>query len=254
MATNTPRAMTFDMSNVKDRSNYNPKHMDEGDYLAKIVSIEEDLSKSENKMWIFGFQLVDNRSAVYPYYCILDENNLWKIRTVFEAAGIPVKKARVKLDPARVLGKIVAITLEDDEYNGKPKSTIGAIMNKSELEDVKSSAKDDDDDDVDPDDVEDVDDDDDEEEEEPPAKKAKKKAPVKKKRRPEPEPEEEDEEEEDEEEEEDGDEEEEEPEPPKRVKKKASAPAKKVVKKKAKKKPVDGDEDDDELDIDDDDL
>lgn len=183
------KSKVLDFTNTKERSAYNPKHVEAGDYRAKIVSVDDGDSKAGNEMWTYGIQLADMVSAVYPYYCILDENNLWKIRNLLQATGITVPKKRFNVDPNKVVGKLIGITLDDDEYDGKPKSVISAVFSIKELDGDTSSSDDDDD----------IEDDVEEEEEPTPPKQ---RAPRRK--APEPEPEEDD------------DEEEEEPEPPKR--------------------------------------
>lgn len=233
MAKDPSLVISVDFSNVKDSSGINPKHQEEGDYLAKIIKVEMMKTKGKDgkkpePMALLVFQDANMRSATYPYYCTFGDNMLWKIRNTFIAAGLPVPKSKAKIDLGKLIGKDVAITLEDDEYEGKPKSVISAVFHKDELE--PTEAEDDDELEDDEEEVEepDVEDEEDEEEEEP-VKKSKAKA----KRAPEPEPEDDDEEEDDEEEE---------PEP---VKTKPKA--------KAKKAPVveEEDEDDDELDLDD---
>lgn len=162
---------TIDFTDVKDSSGINPKHMPEGDYLLKIIKIDETF-KDEVPMWNFHMQLEDSRSAVYPYYCKLQENQLWKLRNLLIAAGFPVPKKRMAVDPEKLIGKLIGATLEDDEYEGKLKSVVAAVFPASELTDTDT-------DDVDDDDEPDTDD---EEEEAPPAKskaaKGKKKKPV----------------------------------------------------------------------------
>jgi hypothetical protein len=226
-------AKIIDMTNVKEGGrSFNKKRVAEGDYLARVLKVEDaEIKKGENKgqfQWLFTIVLEKHPTAKYPYYCALAENQLWKVRNLLVAAGINVPKKKVKLDPEKVVGKLIAVTMEDDEYDGKLQSNISTIFPPSELEGG-----------VEDDDVEDADDDDDDEEETPPPAKKKKKAapepeededeeeeeapkPKKKKRAPEPEPE-------------DG-EDEDEPEPPK---------------KKAKKKPKVTDEELEELDIED---
>lgn len=159
------KAKVLDFTNVKDRGMYNPVQQEEGDYKLQIASVvEQESKKTQEAMWVFGLSLVGHKTAVYPYYCLLNEDNLWKVRNLIEATGKSVPKKRLKFDPQSLVGKFVGGTLEDDEYDGKMKSVIAAIFNADEL--------------------------DDEEEEAPPAKKAPaKKAPAKKKK-PEPEPEE----------------------------------------------------------------
>lgn len=215
----------LDMTNVKEGGSFNKKRMPEGDYLARVTKVEDaPVKNGENKgkpQWLFTIKL-ETGSGTYPYYCQFAENQLWKIRNLLVAAGVNVPKKRMRLDPEKVVGKLIAVTLEDEEYEGKNRSTIGAIFPPSEMTDAE-------------DDGEDEEDEEDEEESAPP---------VRKKRAPEPEPEEEEDEEEEEEEpapvvrkkrkptpppveEEDEDEEEEEeeetPPPPRRKKRQVTA-------------------------------
>lgn len=227
---NTPaRKRVLDFSNVKERGQYNPKHVEDGIYKAKITAVEEGLSKSDNEQWIFTVILTDYPSSAYPYYCALNADALWKVRNLFVACGVEVPKKRMNVDPAKLVGKFFYAEMVEDEYEGRMKSVVQNVMsasdykkfideNSEEPEEPKRSKK------ARPADDEDEEDFEDEEEETPP--------PAKKKRRPAPEPEEDDEDEE---------EEEEEPAPRKK------APAKKATK---KRRPVEDDEDDEEFDLD----
>lgn len=197
-------------------------------------------------MWCFVIQAEDHKTATYPYYVKLVENQLWKLRNLFVAAGVDIPKKAVKIDPNRVVGKTICIVLEDEEYDGKVKSVINAVMPKEEFEGYEGDTgpADDDEDDDDEEEpapvkrgrgrpkkvVEEEEDDEDEEEDEEPA-------PVKRGRgRPrkvvEPEPED------------DEDDEDEEPAPKRRGRPAKAAPAKAPAKKKRRR------DDDDDLDID----
>ena len=239
--------IVVDFSDVKESTGINPKAQPEGDYLMKIVKV--DMMKTKEKgdpMALILFQDANMRSAVYPYYCTFATNMLWKIRNTFIAAGVPVPKGKGKIDLAKLVNKEVGVTLEDDEYDGKPKSVISSVFHRDELEPTEAEEDDE------------LEDDEDEEvEEEALAPKTKKKAPAPVEEEEEEDEEEAEEEEEeapkvsartakrraekaaaaaaDEEEEEDDEEEEEAPAP---------------VKKKRKPAPVVDDEDDD-LDLDD---
>jgi hypothetical protein len=168
-------AKVLDMTNVKDSGGrrFNKKRVPEGDYLARVTAVEDAPVKSgDNKgtfQWLFTITLEDKPTHKYPYYCQLAENQLWKIRNLLLAAGLNVPKKKLKLDPEKVISKLIAVTMEDDEYDGKAQSSIATIFPPSELDGGAAG-----------------DDDDDDEEEE--AKPAKKKA-KKKKADPEPEPE-----------------------------------------------------------------
>lgn len=220
-------AKIIDFSNVKDRGNFNPKNIEPGDYIGTITKVDQTQAKDGEDMWVFTFELDGVPRATYPHYCKLVDTQFWKIKALFEAAGISVGKRKAKVDPNRLVGKSVGVGIEDDEYEGRVKSTIVDVFPEEDVHDSKGD-EDPEEDDLEEDDIE--------EEEPAPKKRAKKK--------PEPE-EEEDEEDEEEEDEDDEEEEDEEPEPPK----KKRAPAKKAPAK--KKRPVDDDDEDEEdLDID----
>jgi hypothetical protein len=249
-----------DFTNVKESSGFNPKHMAEGDYKATITKADVGKSKEGNKQIILSIALQDIRSVVYPYYCGLSENQLWKLRNVLIAAGNKVPKKAMSIDTDKLVGKEIGISLEDDEYEGKMKSVIAAVFPADDVDEGLASASDDDDEDEEDDEVEE----DDDEEEAP--------APKKRKSKKQPEPEPEDDEDEDE------DEDEEEPEE-KPVSKRTAArraakakaakeaeeaeddeddedeePAPKKKRSKAKAKPVEEDEDDEDDDLDLDDI
>lgn len=204
----------LDFTNVKDSGagGFNKRRQPAGDYLGKVTKVVDAPAKGDGVMqWLFTIEI---NGGTYPYYCKHVENQLWKIRGLFVAAGINVPKKRVKVNPSMVVGKTIGVTLEDDEYDNKKQSNIGGIMPPSEITDQG-------------DDPDDEDDEDEEEETPAPAPKAKAKpapAPVA--------------EDDDDDEEDDEDDEEEAPAPPP-VKKKKAAP--KVV----------ADDDLEELDIED---
>lgn len=123
----------LDFTNVKEGGgSFNKKRQPEGDYRAKITKVQDSPSKKDNVMqWLFTIEV---NGATYPYYCKHQENQLWKIRNLFVAAGISIPKKRVNVDPNKVVGKIIGVTLEDDEYEGKMQSNIAATFPASELD------------------------------------------------------------------------------------------------------------------------
>jgi len=190
-------AKALDFTDVKDGgATFNKKRVPAGDYLAKVTKCEDSPTKElKEAQWLYTIELVEKfTDRKFPYYCKLQANQLWKVRNLFLAAGISIPKRKVKLDPNRVVGKLVGVTLEDDEYDGKMQSSPAQFFPANDLLDGDEPEDDEAEDDLE----------DEEEEEEP--------APVRRKARPAPEPEPEEEEDEEEEAEEE-DEEEEEPEP-----------------------------------------
>lgn len=182
----------IDFTNVKEGSGFNKRRLPAGDYLARITRVEDSPSKKDGEaQWLFTLVPEGHKSAAFPYYCKLVENQLWKLRNLIQAAGIAVPKKKIKLDPEKLVGKLVGITLEDDEYDGKEQSVIAAIFEASEVTDSSLPAEPDEDDDDEEEvappprkkaapapEPEDDDEDDDEDEAPAPPKAKKKAAPV----------------------------------------------------------------------------
>lgn len=227
-------ARAVDLTNVKEGGNFRPKHKPEGDYKAKIVKADDHQPKDKSKAigWVLTIQVEGDARSSYPYYLSPEANQAWKIRQVMVAAGFPAKSARIKFDPNKLVNRYVGVSLEDDEYEGRPKSTIGEMFPVSEVgANADEDAPEDDVEniDTDEDDVEIPEDDEPDDEPEP--------EPVKpvRRRKPAPEPEPED------------DEDEEEPPAPVRKRRAVNPPAKKVAPKPAPP----ADDEDDDLDLDD---
>lgn len=231
----------INFKNVKDQGQFNPRHVEPGDYVMKVVKVDDHKTNEGKEMWLFTCTRKGDARATYPYYVNnTEEKQAWKIRKLFIACGIPVPKKLVMVDPNKVVGKEFGAALEDDEYEGRMKSVIQDTFPKEdvlEADDEAPSKKKkgkpapvEEDDDDDEDEV-DLDEDDDEDTEEA----------------------DDDADEDDSDDEDDDDEDDEEPEPVvvKKKAKKAAAPApaaKKAATKKKKAKVVE-DDDDEDLDL-----
>ena len=230
MATASKKAAPkiVDFSNVKERGNYNPKHVNPGDFKGKVTAVTDEPARDGTDMWTFTIETPAIPRATYPYYCKLAENQFFKLKALFEAAGTAVGKRRVKVDPNRLIGKEIGFALEDDEYEGRLKSVIVEVFPASEVDDTDGD-DDAEDEDLEPDEDEEEEAEADDEEEEDEA-------------------EEEPEDEEDEEEEEEP-----EPEPAPRRRRTAAkkapakAPAKKATPARSRRKKAASDEEDENL-------
>lgn len=263
-------ARPVDLTNVKEGGVFRPRRKPEGDYVAKIVKADDHQPNDKTKPlgWVFTIQIEGDARSTYPYYLSPEEKQAWKVRGICVAAGLNVKSARIRFDPNKLVGKTIGVALEDDEYEGRIKSSIADVFTKDEVgPNADEGAPDEEYDDADeaPEDEVEVPDDEEEEEEEeapaPPPRKRRVKA------APEPEPEDEDEEEvpvptrrvkrraapePDPEPEDDEEEDEPEPAPAPRRRRATAPPAKKAAPRKRAAAPVEDDDDDlDDLDTDD---
>lgn len=170
----TASARNVDFSNVKDGGNFNRKRIPAGDYLAKIIKVEDAPAKDETPQYLFSIKIEKIPSSVLPYYCKLQENQLWKLRNIMIAAGKAVPKKRMKVDPNTIVGKLIGVSIEDDEYENKDQSSVAGVFPAAELGEVETADDEpiEDDEDEDEDDspsvqFEDAEEEDEEEDEEP---------------------------------------------------------------------------------------
>lgn len=123
--------ITLDFSNVSEGSTFSPRRLPEGSYLADIVKVEAKNSKAGNPMLVYTFIPIEHPTAVYPYYIVLDEKQLWKFRALLLAAGKDVPKRKVTVDPESIVGKQIMIDLEDSEWEGREKSIVAGVFKPS---------------------------------------------------------------------------------------------------------------------------
>jgi hypothetical protein len=224
-----------DLSDVKEGGGaFKPRRKPEGDYRAKIVKADDHVKEGKEPGWVLTIMVEGDNRSTYPVYLNPEKKQAWKIAQACRAAGLNVKNARVRFDPNKLVNKDIGVFLEDDEYEGRPKSVIAEMFPASE---VGGNADEPEDEEI-IDEDEEVDDDEPEEEPEPvkPTKR------VARKRQPEPEPEPEPEDDEDEEDEE-------EPPPPPRKRTRAAKTA--APARRRKPAPVEEDDEDEDLDLDD---
>lgn len=147
-----PSSAVLDFSGVKDRSEsgINKKRVTAGDYLARVKAVEDRPVKgTKEPQWMYVVALEKVRGTGYPYYCKLDPNQLWKIRNLFLACGVAIPKKKVRLDPNKIVGKVLGVTMEDDEYDGKLQSVIAEVFPASELDETESGTDEGDEDEYD---------------------------------------------------------------------------------------------------------
>lgn len=154
-------AKVIDMTNVKERGPFNPLRVKAGDYRATITDVKDHTKEGEkvSNSWVFTIKLKGKRGT-YPYYVNHTEaKQAWKVRNLCIAAGLAVPKKKVKVDPNKLVGKDIGVSMDDEEYESKIKSVIVATFPTSELTDDAPTDDDTPDEDTDAeDDADDVDD------------------------------------------------------------------------------------------------
>lgn len=126
-----------DLTDVKEGGggNFRPRRKPEGDYLAKIVRVEDHKPKSADSVdgWVYTVQIDGDSRSSYAWYVNPAPKQKWKIAKTAAACGLNIAGKRVSFDPNKLVGKAVGVFLEDDEYDGRPKSTIADIFTTAEV-------------------------------------------------------------------------------------------------------------------------
>lgn len=123
-----------DFSETKERSEFSPRHVDEGEYLFEVKSSKLGTSAAGNEQLIFTLVSPQIPGGVYPYYAPTSGKAAWKLRALLEATQQPIQgKKVVNFDTDRLNGKRFGAELVDDEYNGRLKSVVNNVFPESEL-------------------------------------------------------------------------------------------------------------------------
>lgn len=101
-----------------------------GVYPAVLVLVTKDTSKSGNPMlvWEYELRFTDRLPFNIKNHTVLTENAAWKLRETLNALGIPNKPGeRATFRVSQVIGKAVLLTLEEGEYQGRPRNNVSMV-------------------------------------------------------------------------------------------------------------------------------
>lgn len=142
------KKIKLDFSKVEERSGYNQRQMPEGLYEAKVSGIEYKDAQDGTAMLVYGIQPTSSKYATrnFPHYCKLQQNQLWKLRDLFVAAGETIPKKATQIDPEKIIGGRVAIEVGDGTGQWSDRSEIVSVYPLNILEDLNSDDETDEDD------------------------------------------------------------------------------------------------------------
>ncbi|UVK59191.1 hypothetical protein SEA_CAPTAINREX_33 [Microbacterium phage CaptainRex] len=147
------KKITLDFSKVEERSGWNSKEMPEGLHEFKIELVDLKDANDGTTMWTYGLRPTNPKykTRLFPYYCKHQQNQLFKLRDIFVAAGLTVPKKRTALDPDAPVGKIIAAEVSDATGQYAGRSEIDGVYDRSIIDDEDQVAGDEDE--VDEDDI-----------------------------------------------------------------------------------------------------
>ena len=131
------KKITLDFSKVEERSGWNSKEMPEGLHEFKVELVDLKDANDGTAMWTYGLRPTNPKykTRLFPYYCKHQQNQLFKLRDLFTAAGIPVPKKRTGLDPDAPVGKIIAAEVSDATGQYAGRSEIDGVYDRSIIDD-----------------------------------------------------------------------------------------------------------------------
>lgn len=149
------KKIRLDFSKVEERSGWNTRHIPEGLHSMKIEAVQETEAQDGTDMLVYALVPTEGKYKTrrFPFYCKLQQNQLWKLRDLFVAAGIPVPKKVQQLDPAKVVGKVIAAEATDETGQYEGRSSIQATYPLDILDDTDAPSDEDEDEEYDEDEV-----------------------------------------------------------------------------------------------------
>ena len=178
-ARRSSKTVRLDFSGVPKERRQRFRRIPEGEYQAKIMSVRKkwkDNDKSNAPYFAWTLQITEGKYKGTPFIenTSLKKEALFNLRNLIFACTDGKKNVAgrnaVDFNPDSLIGKVVGIVVEDEEWDNKMRSTIGSIIPLAELseEDEDEESEEDEDEDeeeVDEDEEEDGEEDEDEEEE-----------------------------------------------------------------------------------------
>jgi len=150
------KKIRLDFSKVEERSGWNTRGIPEGLHKMKVDGVEETEAQDGTAMLVFSMVPTDSRykSRRFPYYCKLQQNQLWKLRDLLVAAGVSVPKKATLIDPNAPVGKFIAAEVEDETGQYAGRSTVNGTYGLDILDEDNQPGDEDDEEDYESDEEE----------------------------------------------------------------------------------------------------
>lgn len=141
------KKIRLDFSKVEERSGWKTNNMPEGIHEMKIELVDYKDANDGTAMLTYGLRPTNPKykTRLFPYYCKQQQNQLFKIRDLYIAAGIDVPKKVVNLDPEAPIGKIIAAEVRDGTGQFSERSEIDGVYSRDILEDDEAEDSEEDD-------------------------------------------------------------------------------------------------------------
>lgn len=112
-----------------EKSSYNTRQMPAGLYEARITEVVQKSAQDGTDMLVYALTPThpQYRGRRFPYYCKLSPNQLWKLRDLLVAAGEDIPRRAVRVQPEKIVNRLLCIEVSDDTYGGTVRSTVDSV-------------------------------------------------------------------------------------------------------------------------------
>lgn len=141
-----PASLSIDFEGVEERRGGASAHVPAGDYIVQVSDYEVRTKKDDASRKYISWQLKIVAPAEYKgktvyFVTSLVKESLWNLRNFLEDMGIKVPARLVDVPLAKIKGRQIGVTLDDDEYEGKIKSKVVSTFNKNEWDQAESTTE-----------------------------------------------------------------------------------------------------------------
>ena len=129
---NTADTFELDLTNVDSSNGY---RIPEGTYRAKLVEVEQSVSKGGNPMFVWTFEISagDQKGFQLKSFTAITPAAMWKVAETVEALGVGQTGTVVKFKRSDVINRECGLVVEDNDYNGSVRSSIAKVISVKEM-------------------------------------------------------------------------------------------------------------------------
>ncbi len=109
--------------------------MAEDDYAARVVDLFKDTSNQGNAMYVWEYELLFPRSVrgkTFRNFTAITPAAMWKLTETLEALGLGKAGGKSKFTKQEAIGRYAIVTIEDQEYQGRTRSSIAKVSPMSQ--------------------------------------------------------------------------------------------------------------------------
>jgi hypothetical protein len=147
-----PRKMQIDFTGVEGKKG--ARRVPEGDYLMEIADYSVDHKKDDetNQFVKVEYKILQGPTkGSWNEIFNLGKTSLWRLRNFLEAVGFTIPSSAVSVPFEKLIGRKVAMTIGDDEYEGKTRSKAQDYFSAKDFEALGEETTDEDEDEEDED-------------------------------------------------------------------------------------------------------